>query len=89
MDQLRFYKLLYELKYPAQKVQKGLLIFVEEPQTHEFALLEDDKELITGKIVSTFEKVHKLEFDACDMRKQEADGCKFCNYKLLCRVNAV
>jgi DNA helicase-2/ATP-dependent DNA helicase PcrA len=89
MDQLRFYKLLYELKHPGQKVLKGLLIFVEEPQTHEFALLEDDKELIADKIVSTFEKIHKLEFDACDMHKQSGDGCKFCNYKLLCRVNAV
>lgn len=89
MDQLRFYKLLYELKHPGQKVQKGLLIFVEEPQTHEFALLEDDKELITEKIITAFDKIHKLEFDACDQPKQEADGCKFCNYKLLCRVNGV
>ncbi|MDD3014342.1 MAG: PD-(D/E)XK nuclease family protein [Candidatus Gastranaerophilales bacterium] len=89
MDQLRFYKLLYESQYPDRKVNKALLIFVEEPKTHEFVLIQDDLEIIKDKIITTFNKIHKLEFDACDMHKQGADGCKFCNYKLLCKLNTV
>lgn len=89
MDQLRFYKLLYESKYPDRKVHKGMLIFVEEPKTHDFTLIKDDLDIIKEKIFTTFEKIHKLEFDACDMHKQGADGCKFCNYKLLCKINTL
>ena len=89
LDQLRFYKLIYEMQYPEQKVEKGLLIFVEEPKTQEFELLDEDKTLIRDKIIATFEKIHNLEFDACDMHKQQAKGCRFCDYKILCTLNSV
>ena len=89
MDQLRFYKLLYETQYPDRKVHIASLIFVEEPRTLDFELIQDDVEIIKDKIFTAFKSIHKLEFDACDQPKQQADGCKFCNYKLLCKLNTV
>lgn len=88
LDQLRFYKLLYETKFPQTKIEKGSIVFVEEPKAYDFELTEEDIELIKEKISQTYEKINKLEIEPLD-RNEQKNGCKFCNYKLLCKLNCI
>lgn len=89
LDQLKFYKLLYETQYPQRLVNRADLIFVEGVKTLEFELTKDDKEFIKEKIFSTFKSINKLEFDPVDFETQKSRSCEICNYKLICKMNTV
>lgn len=90
LDQLRFYKLLYEIKNPAKKVPLGIILFVEDPDKSLYIELTDkDMQIIKETILSTFEKIHELKFTGVDEKKQQAESCKNCLYKLLCALNTL
>lgn len=90
LDQIRFYKLLYETKYTTLKAGQGILLFIEVPDKSIYiSLTDEDNSLIKAKILSAFEKINRLEFTGVDEATQQAEACNKCNYKFLCRLNTL
>ena len=89
LDQIRFYKLAFELKNPTKKVSHVSVLYVEDFERNYIKeVCAEDDILIKEKILSTYSKIQNLEFEAI-CHKQSADICKRCNYKLLCKVNVI
>jgi len=87
LNQLRFYKFAFEIQNVGAKVSQVGLLFVEEHEKSFFAsLLEEDNEYIKEKIISTYENIHNLNFDAIDY---DDDKCKYCSYKQLCKLDLI
>lgn len=89
IDQIRFYKLAFEIKNPDKKVSHVGIIYVEDfDKNYIQEVCEEDDILIKEKIFNTYENIQNLKFDAiCE--KQSKEICKRCNYKLLCRINVL
>lgn len=85
LNQLRFYKLAFEIKNSGSKVTKTGLIFVEESDKNFYInLTDDDNEIIKNKIDYVYENVFNLNFEP---PKQEERNCEYCNYRHLCKLN--
>ncbi len=89
-NQLRFYKVAIEEKYKEEKVEKVGLIFVEEPEKNiEICLTKEDNENIKAQIIDVMESINNLNFDPTDYDKQSEKSCKYCDYKLSCKLNVI
>lgn len=89
IDQIRFYKLAFELKNPTKKVSRVGIIYVEDFEKNYIQeVCEEDDILIKEKILNTYANIQNLEFEAI-CNKQSSDICKRCNYKLLCKINVI
>ncbi|MGD9581017.1 MAG: PD-(D/E)XK nuclease family protein, partial [Vampirovibrionia bacterium] len=90
LDQIQFYKVLFENKYPDKKANKGVLMFVEKPENSiHIDITEEDKNNISEKMLNTFKQIHNLEFTGVDEEKQQHENCKNCDYKMLCKLNTL
>ncbi|MFA6989920.1 MAG: ATP-dependent DNA helicase [Candidatus Gastranaerophilaceae bacterium] len=90
LNQLRMYKFAYESLYQGHVVSKTGLIFVEEPEKNVYIdMTEKDNEIIKEKILKTYEGIHKLDFHAIDAENQNKDTCKFCQHKMICKLNVI
>ena len=84
LNQLRLYKFAFELQHPSTKVTKAGLIFVEESDKNFYInLTEEDNNNIKEKILSSYEKINKLEFNP---PKEEERNCEYCDYKQICKL---
>ncbi len=84
LNQLRFYKLAYELEHKGAKVTRAGLIFVEEPESNYYInLTEEDNEIIKDKIISTYNNIKELKFNP---PKDEERNCQYCSYKHICKL---
>ncbi len=84
LNQLRFYKLAFELEHPETKVTKAGLIFVEEPDGNFYVdLTEQDNEIIKNKLEEAYKKIDALEFNPPSENERD---CTYCNYKHLCKL---
>ncbi|MEW5818866.1 MAG: ATP-dependent DNA helicase [Cyanobacteriota bacterium] len=89
-DQLRFYKLLFESRYPEKNVTQGILYFVEAQDKNLYIdLVNHDKDIIKARILETFNKINNLFFTGVDEEKQSAEPCQNCDYKMLCKLNTI
>ena len=83
-NQLRFYKFLYESLNPDKKVSETALIFFEEScKTSSPEPDITNNEEIKEKIENVIEGINSLNFEP----KESIDNCKFCNYKLICKLH--
>jgi DNA helicase II / ATP-dependent DNA helicase PcrA len=89
-EQLCFYKLLFELKNDGTRVTDGKILFLEEPEKSVgVELISSDRDGIQEKILSTFDKITNLEFTGVDEMYHQADACKTCVYKFLCKISTL
>ncbi len=89
LDQIRFYKLAFELKHPDKKVSHVSVIYVEDFERNYIKeVCEEDDILIKEKIFETYKNIQNLRFEAI-CKKQSTEICKRCNYKLLCKLNVI
>jgi len=85
LNQLRFYKLAYEIQNPDEKVTQVGLIFVEESEKNFYTkLTQEDNEIIKEKILTTYKQIQELNFECT----KDEEQCKFCNYKQLCKLTS-
>ena len=90
LDQVKFYKLLFETKYPDIIARQGVIEFVEAFERSIYLdLTSEDNQNIKEKILNTFEKINNLEFTGVDEINQLEKACERCNYKLLCRLQTI
>lgn len=87
LNQLRFYKLLFELK--GYSVSQAGLIYVEDfEKNYTIETTPEDIEIIKNKIFEVYQKIQNLEFNpVCE--KQCGKPCEYCNYKMLCKLNVI
>ena len=84
LNQLRFYKLAYEIKHPESKVSQAGLLFVEEFEKNFYIkLTEEDNEKIKDKILTAYKDIRALKFEPCE----EGSACDNCSYSQLCKLN--
>ncbi len=89
-NQLRFYKLAFETKYPGSTVSNAGLIFAEEPEKNVvLEITEEETQDIKNKILETLENIKAMKFDPVDYKKQQEKNCEFCDYKMICRLNVL
>ena len=82
-NQLRFYKYLYEKINPDAKIFDCALLYVEKGFNYSYANLTDEDNIeIENKIKDFTLNVKELNFKPTPTK----DGCKYCNYKLICRL---
>lgn len=84
-NQLRFYKFLYETLNPDKKVEETSLIFFEEgcnSSTPEKDLTNNEE--IKEKIDFAIKNIKDLNFNP----NPDENNCKFCAYKLICKLNS-
>ncbi len=87
LNQLRFYKLAFELKNPGTKVSRGGLIFVEEPDSNFYIdFTNEDNQIIQDKISFAYENIQALNFDP---PSEDEQNCGYCPYRHLCRLNCI
>ncbi len=85
LNQLRFYKLAFELQNKNTKVKRAGLIFVEEPHSNFYIdLTSEDNEIIKDKINFAYENINNLKFNPPN---EEERHCEYCNYRHLCKLN--
>ena len=85
LNQLRFYKLAFEIINPNAKVAKTGIIFVEEPDKNYYInLTEEDNQVIKDKINYAYTNIKSLNFDPVE---QNDANCHFCKYKQICSLN--
>lgn len=90
LDQIQFYKVLFENRYPQKVANKGVLLFIEKPENSiDIDLTDEDTNSITDKIIKTFQLIHNLEFNGVDEEKQQHENCKNCDYKMLCKLRTL
>ena len=83
-NQLRFYKFLYESINPNKKVKETSLIFFEEDcKTSSPEPDLSNNEEIKEKIDFTIKNIKNLNFEATP----DDNVCRFCSYKLICKLN--
>lgn len=89
LDQIQFYKLAFEAKNGGAKVSKVAIVYVEDPEkTYVQEVCDNDNNEIKEKIEEVFSKIKNMEFEPiCENQKN--DACKWCNYKLLCKLNVI
>lgn len=86
LNQLRFYKLVYETLHQGSKVSQVGLIFPESFEGNFYTQLTDeDNEIIKDKIKETYKKIRALEFKPCN----DKETCKNCSYSHLCKLNVL
>ena len=83
-NQLKFYKLLFELQNPDMKVSKTAILYPETKTIIERVFDEEDMQDIKDKIKFVYENIQDLYFE-CKNDKSE-DNCKYCNYKQMCKL---
>jgi DNA helicase-2/ATP-dependent DNA helicase PcrA len=89
LDQIRFYKLAFELKNSDKKVSHVSVIYVEDFEKNYIKeVCAEDDILIKEKILETYKNIQNLKFEAI-CNKQSTDICKRCNYKLLCKLHVI
>ena len=82
--QLLFYKFLYEELNPNSKVNECALLFFEEGlKSSGIENVADNNEEIKEIIRKAVSDIKNLNFEPI----KDKDNCKFCNYKLICRLN--
>ena len=90
LNQLRFYKFAFETLNKGVNVSQVGLIFVEEPEKSYYTkLCKDDNQIIRNKILSAYEGINNLDFEPTDNQARNAKNCEYCDYKMLCRLEAV
>lgn len=89
-NQLRFYKLAFELKNPDLKVAYTGLIFVEEPEKN-ISLSFSNEEItdIESQIKEVLYKIYSLDFKPADTKDAKSKNCEYCDYKMTCRLNVM
>lgn len=89
LDQIQFYKLAFEAKNQGDKVSHVAIVYVEAPEkTYIQQVFENDNHEIKEKIKDVFSQIQNMEFEpVCENQKN--DACKWCNYKLLCKLNVI
>ncbi len=85
LNQLRFYKLAFELQNEGCKVNRAGLIFIEEPDCNFYIdLTEKDNEIIKDKIDFAYENINNLNFNP---PKEDDRNCEYCDYRHLCKLS--
>ena len=85
LNQLRFYKFMFELLYKDAKVVRAGLIYIEDSSKNfVLELCEEDNKIIEEKVKSVYENIHKMKFD-CPEKSEKT--CKYCKYPQLCNLN--
>lgn len=89
LDQIQFYKLAFEAKNQGNKVSHVAIVYVEDPEkTYVQQVFENDNHEIKEKIKDVFSQIQNMKFEpVCENQKN--DACKWCNYKLLCKLNVI
>lgn len=82
-NQLRFYKLLYELNYPDRIVSKSAIIYPETQTIIEKEFTSDEMEDIKEKIRFVYKSIQDLYFENND---KSATNCAYCKYKQMCNL---
>ena len=86
LNQLRFYKVAFELQNENAKVSQVGLIFVEEPQGNFYTnLTDEDNKIIEDKLKLANEQLQNLNFDKDKTQK----ACNSCSYRQICKVNNI
>ncbi len=89
LDQIQFYKLAFEAKNQSAKVSQVAIVYIEDPEkTYIQDVCENDNDDIKEKIKNVFYGIQNLEFEPV-CKNQKNDACKWCNYKLLCKLNVI
>ncbi len=87
LNQLRFYKLAFEIQNVGTKVSQGGIIFMEEHDKSFYTpLTEEDNQNIKEKIMNTYKNINELNFDPIE---HDENKCKFCGYKQFCRLDVM
>lgn len=80
LNQLRFYKLVFEFLNPEKHVTKGVLLFIADGKEVDFELTGYDNDLIARKINDVQREILSLDFQPHYDKK----NCENCGYKELC-----
>lgn len=87
-NQLCFYQYAFE-KMTNKPVSKTGIIYVEECKTVEKILTQEDLTYIENKIKETFNNIKNLKFNPVSTGEKNADNCKRCQYKYMCRLDLI
>ena len=87
LNQLRFYKFAFESLHKGKEVSQVGLIFIEEhDKSYYTELCENDNLIIKEKILNTYKNINELSFQPIEL---DENKCKFCDYKMLCRLDII
>lgn len=82
-NQLMFYKLLYELKYPERVVSKAILLYPETQTCIGKSFTKDEMQMLKDNIKYVYENIQDLNFAPCVKDKSICDEC---SYNQLCSL---
>ncbi len=85
LNQLRFYKLAFELLHPDTKVVQAGIIFAEESDKNYYIKLTDeDNEIIKDKISFVYKNIDEMNYSPAE---DNENTCQYCSYREICKLN--
>ena len=82
-NQLKFYKLLYELEHPERTVSKAAVIYVETQNIIERQFTKEEMDNLKDNIKFVYENLQDLYFD---VDTKDDNKCKYCSFKQMCSL---